>query len=191
MYIVSYTKYDGVGTCGFLLQDALKVGVHDKWNSFLSAVVVETQPLVFARQPDRTVVHLIAVFFLREVRKFLHAPQLQGSPDLTKALKTKVTRRPNLKERKTPCSPYCGACRIRCQPFLPGMITDIAYRLTSSARQFLSLKWGRPRNRLTHNFGASPCLCDIYLPYMHGFNQLILIGQLASSSLPTQRRTNQ
>jgi len=44
-----------------LFQDALKVGVHDKWDSFLPAVVVETQPLVVARQPNRAVVHLTAV----------------------------------------------------------------------------------------------------------------------------------
>jgi len=45
----------------YLLQDALEVGVHDKWDSSFPAVVIETQPLVvFARQP-RAVVHLTAV----------------------------------------------------------------------------------------------------------------------------------
>jgi len=44
-----------------LFQNALKVGVHDKWDLFLPAVVVETQSLVFARQPDRAVVHPTAV----------------------------------------------------------------------------------------------------------------------------------
>jgi len=45
-----------------LLQDAFKVGVHDKWDSFLSAVVLETQPLVILIwQPDSAIVHLTAV----------------------------------------------------------------------------------------------------------------------------------
>jgi len=45
-----------------LLQDALKVGVHDKWDLFLPAVIIKAQPLiVFARQPDCAVVHLTAI----------------------------------------------------------------------------------------------------------------------------------
>jgi len=64
MYIISYSKYSMLIHVTFLhlLQDAFKVGIHDKWDSFLSAVVVETQPLVvFARQLDSAVVHLTAV----------------------------------------------------------------------------------------------------------------------------------
>jgi len=54
MYIVSYTKYPMMLVhVAFLhlLQDAFKIGVHHKWDSFFRAVIVETQLVVFARQP--------------------------------------------------------------------------------------------------------------------------------------------
>jgi len=45
-----------------LLQDELKIGVHDKWDSFLSIVIIKAQLLiVFARQSDRAIVHLTAI----------------------------------------------------------------------------------------------------------------------------------
>jgi len=49
MYIISNTKHSmlvHVAQRISLLQDAFKVGVHDKRNSFLPTVILETQPLV-------------------------------------------------------------------------------------------------------------------------------------------------
>jgi len=58
MYIISYTIHSMVLVHVVflrLLQHALKVGVHDKWDPFLPAVIIKTQPLiVFTRQPRRS-----------------------------------------------------------------------------------------------------------------------------------------
>jgi len=58
---------------------------------------------------------LTLTFFLREVRKSSHAPQPQGSPDLTKAPRGQGNSR-DLTEggEVARSSPYCGAWRIRC-----------------------------------------------------------------------------
>jgi len=68
-------------------------------------------------------------FFFCEGGENLHKPPNPGGLQrISRPYQVQVAPK-SPEGRKTPCSPYCRVCRIRCQALPLGMAPDIAYRL--------------------------------------------------------------